>query len=103
MLSNYNVKSGVSVKQIKYQSKQVLMIILKTVVLLQNMIACNIEKNGFQNPEVFDPKRWINSAGELIPIKPASIVQPFGSGKRVCPGKKFSEMQLTMLVIKVSY
>ncbi|CAO1416173.1 unnamed protein product [Diamesa serratosioi] len=82
VLSNYNVKSG-------------------TVVLLQNMIACSIEKNGFQNPEVFNPNRWIDSAGGLIPIKPASIVQPFGSGKRICPGKKFSEMQLTMLVIKL--
>ena len=78
------------------------MITSQTVVLLQNMIACNLEKNGFQNARVFNPNRWIDSDGELIPIKPQSIVQPFGSGKRGCPGKKFTEMQLTMLVIKVS-
>lgn len=75
---------------------------LQTVVLLQNMIACNLEKNGFHNAGVFNPDRWIDSDGELITIKPNSIVQPFGTGKRGCPGKKFTEMQLTMLVIKVS-
>lgn len=31
----------------------------------------------------------------------SAIVLPFGCGKRICPGKKFTEQQLMILVIKL--
>ncbi|CAO1327955.1 unnamed protein product [Diamesa tonsa] len=82
ILSGYPVKAG-------------------SVVLLQNMIACSLSKNGFEEPTTFNPSRWINEYGQMIPTIPNSIVQPFGCGKRICPGKKFTEMELTILVIKL--
>lgn len=65
------------------------------------MIACSLPYNGFEEPKTFNPNRWINEYGQMIPTIPNSIVQPFGCGKRICPGKKFTEMELTILVIKV--
>lgn len=32
----------------------------------------------------------------------SAIVQPFGIGKRICPGKKFVGMELGTIVSKVS-
>lgn len=31
----------------------------------------------------------------------SSIVLPFGSGKRICPGRKYSEIELMLLVTKL--
>lgn len=66
------------------------------------MIACSLPYNGFEEPETFKPSRWINEYGQMIPTVPNSIVQPFGCGKRICPGKKYIEMEMTILVIKVT-
>lgn len=66
------------------------------------MIACSLPHNGFEEPETFKPSRWINEYGQMIPTVPNSIVQPFGCGKRICPGKKYVEMEMTILVIKVT-
>ncbi|KAL7032888.1 hypothetical protein ACKWTF_007423 [Chironomus riparius] len=72
------------------------------IVLCHNMIACNNEEN-FENAKEFIPERWLNENGEMNPNQPtnSSIVVPFGCGRRTCPGKKLSEMELVILVIKL--
>jgi len=66
------------------------------------MLACNKEEN-FENAKQFKPERWLNEAGEMDATrgKGSSIVVPFGSGKRICPGKRYSELELQILVIKL--
>lgn len=66
------------------------------------MISCLKEEN-FENAKEFIPERWLNEKGEMNPnqCSSSSIVVPFGIGKRVCPGKKFSEIELIILVIKL--
>jgi hypothetical protein len=59
------------------------------------MLACRNNEN-FSNPDDYIPDRWLSH----LEIG-SNIVQPFGSGKRSCPGKKYSEMELAMVVIKV--
>jgi ecdysone 20-monooxygenase len=45
------------------------------------------------------PERW------LLGKEPhaAALVAPFGRGRRMCPGKRFVELELNILLVKVSY
>lgn len=63
------------------------------------MIACKKEDN-FKNATDFIPERWLNENGE-INTNQSPIVVPFGVGKRICPGKKFTEIQLVILTLKI--
>lgn len=63
------------------------------------MLASRKEAN-FKNANTFVPERWLDSSTADLG---SSIVLPFGSGKRICPGKKFSELELTIIVIKVNF
>ncbi|SPP76071.1 blast:Ecdysone 20-monooxygenase [Drosophila guanche] len=73
-----------------------------TVVLCQNMIACQKESN-FQEAKKFSPMRWIDPVTEnfTVNVDSASIVVPFGVGRRTCPGKRFVEMEVVLLLAKL--
>lgn len=66
------------------------------------MIAC-LNENNFQEALKFKPERWLNENGEFDSkfCDASSIVLPFGTGKRACPGRKFAEIELQMLLIKI--
>ncbi|KAI8122310.1 Ecdysone 20-monooxygenase [Lucilia cuprina] len=81
-LSGYNLKAG-------------------TVVLCQNMIACH-KDNNFKEAKTFRPERWIDTEGNFsVNIESSTIVVPFGIGKRTCPGKRFVEMEIVLLLAKI--
>ncbi|CAG9806310.1 unnamed protein product [Chironomus riparius] len=82
-LSGHHVKSG-------------------TFVLCQTMVACLKEEN-FIDSNSFKPKRWLNANGEFDSsnLPESSLVLPFGTGKRACPGRKFAEVELVAIVIKL--
>lgn len=67
------------------------------------MIACHKDSN-FQEAKQFCPERWIDaSSGNFtVNVDSASIVVPFGVGRRTCPGKRFVEMEVVLLLAKVS-
>ncbi|KAI8037793.1 hypothetical protein M5D96_009294 [Drosophila gunungcola] len=67
------------------------------------MIACHKDSN-FQKAKQFTPERWIDPATEnfTVNVDSASIVVPFGVGRRSCPGKRFVEMEVVLLLAKVS-
>lgn len=73
------------------------------MVLCQNMIACHKDTN-FQEAKQFCPERWIDSSSGnfTVNVDSASIVVPFGVGRRTCPGKRFVEMEVVLLLAKVS-
>lgn len=49
------------------------------------------------------PERWISEdKSSNIQLENSSIVVPFGIGKRTCPGKRFVEMELVLLLAKAS-
>lgn len=68
------------------------------------MVACQDERN-FENAKVFQPQRWLdknqNEFNMNLGGPGASIVLPFGIGKRTCPGKKYIEMELSLVVAKL--
>ncbi|XP_070493845.1 ecdysone 20-monooxygenase-like [Chironomus tepperi] len=82
-LSGHHVKSG-------------------TFVLCQTMVACLKEEN-FDDANSFKPDRWLNTKGEFDTsnLPGSSLVLPFGTGKRACPGRKFAEVELIAIIIKL--
>ncbi|KAL5293367.1 Cyp314a1 family protein [Megaselia abdita] len=83
-LSNYDLKAG-------------------TVLLCQTMIACRNEQN-FPDAKTYKPERWISEdKTSNIQLENSSIIVPFGIGKRTCPGKRFVEMELVLLLAKVKF
>lgn len=84
-LSGYQVKAG-------------------TLVLCHTMIASQQEVN-FTQAKRFIPDRWIPASSFCNqPTKPnhsPALVSPFGSGRRQCPGKRFSQLELLMVISKV--
>lgn len=84
-LSGYHVKSG-------------------TLVICHTMIASHQEKN-FGEAKRFLPERWIPGSSFCNqtpkPNHSPSLVCPFGSGRRQCPGKRFSQQELLMVITKV--
>ncbi|XP_071444102.1 ecdysone 20-monooxygenase [Hetaerina americana] len=69
-----------------------------TVVLCHTWIACLQEKN-FKNAREFRPERWLRDEGGEA--NAPFLVAPFGCGKRMCPGKRFVEQELQVLLAKL--
>lgn len=76
--------------------------LLQTIVICHSMLACRKEEN-FKDAKKFKPERWIQNNNLHVNTESGSgIVIPFGSGKRTCPGKRFVNLELILLVAKVS-
>lgn len=57
----------------------------------------------FVNPEQFIPERWLPEAKDLDKIRLMTMcVQPFGFGKRNCPGRRIAEQLIHITLIKVN-
>lgn len=61
------------------------------------MAACRREENFWRANEYL-PERWM----EVREPHAVSLVAPFGRGYRQCPGKRFVEQQLDLLLAKVN-
>lgn len=64
------------------------------------MISC-LKESNFAEAKSFKPERWLNAKNEFdyTHCNSSSIVLPFGTGKRACPGKKFAELELVTILI----
>lgn len=68
------------------------------------MISCHDPEN-FKNPEEYLPERWLmheTKTNSRCSEAGVNLVVPFGVGKRQCPGRRFVEMELILIVAKVS-
>lgn len=59
--------------------------------IIFDFLACHAE--GFVNPEIFDPDRWLKHK------HPDTCYMPFGVGPRMCPAKKFAS-DITAILVK---
>lgn len=67
-----------------------------TVVLLHTWIAGLSEEN-FKDASTYRPERWLRPPTPHSPM----LVAPFGAGRRICPGKRFVELALQLILAKV--
>ena len=70
-----------------------------SVVLCHHRVAALQEEN-FTNAKEFIPERWLDDHPKDWNLEP-SLVVPFGTGKRSCPGKKIAEQEIHVLVVKL--
>lgn len=70
--------------------------ILQTFILAHTGAACRREENFWRARE-FIPERWVKPTPPHAP----SLVAPFGRGRRMCPGKRFVDLELHLLLAKV--
>ncbi|XP_053680031.1 ecdysone 20-monooxygenase [Anopheles nili] len=77
-----------------------------TLVLCHTWIACQSEDN-FRQADRFLPERWLEQRDENNNVvnkrqEPgAGVVLPFGTGRRMCPGQKIVDIELTLLMAKI--
>lgn len=71
---------------------------LQTFVLAHTGAACRREENFWRAREYL-PERWLSSREPHA----AALVAPFGRGRRMCPGKRFVELELHLLLAKVGF
>ncbi|XP_032454671.1 cytochrome P450 314A1 isoform X1 [Nasonia vitripennis] len=69
-----------------------------TVVLLHTWIA-GLDEANFKDADKCIPERWLHPE-KYVPHSPL-LVAPFGFGRRICPGKRFVEQALQLMVAKM--
>ena len=69
-----------------------------SVVLCHHRIASLQDKN-FTRASEFLPERWLK--GHEFENHNRQLVLPFGSGKRMCPGKRLAEQELYIIAAKL--
>ncbi|CAH0402521.1 unnamed protein product [Chilo suppressalis] len=67
-----------------------------TFVLAHTGAACRHEEN-FWRADEYLPERWVTVRSPHA----AALVAPFGRGRRMCPGKRFVESELYLLLAKI--
>ncbi|XP_012230976.1 ecdysone 20-monooxygenase isoform X2 [Linepithema humile] len=67
-----------------------------TVVLLHTWIA-GLSEDNFKDASKCLPERWLKP---MVPHSPL-LVAPFGAGRRICPGKRFVELALQLILAKI--
>ncbi|KAI0887003.1 cytochrome P450 [Annulohypoxylon maeteangense] len=63
------------------------------VVVTTSSLYCHTNPDVFSEPEKFDPHRWDGNSSEMD-----KWLVPFSKGKRMCPGKEISIMELFIIL-----
>ncbi|CAH1283510.1 unnamed protein product [Diabrotica balteata] len=71
-----------------------------SVLICQTGIACKNEKY-FSNATEFRPERWLNQEKSVTSSNSTFLMTPFGIGRRICPGKRFIEHVLPIILENV--
>ena len=72
-----------------------------TIRFLQNM-ASTRNPNIFEEPDQFNPDRWLREGSGKQAQKYTYASQPFGFGPRSCLGQRFAEMEMHVCIAKVT-
>jgi cytochrome P450 len=69
-------------------------------VVFQHYVISNTERY-FPDTDRFLPERWIGSGGLEAP-RHAFASLPFGYGRRMCLGRRFAELEILVVLSKVT-
>lgn len=79
-----------------YKLKLIFIYSLQSVVLCHTWLAC-LKESNFEKATEFIPERWLDDANHKF----SCLVIPFGYGRRMCPGKRFVELELQVVLAQV--
>ena len=68
----------------------------KDTLVLVDLESVHLDPECFENPEEFNPHRYINSEGQLITKQENWL--PFGAGRRSCAGEPLAKVELFMFL-----
>ena len=60
-----------------------------------------LHEENFTQATEFIPQRWIPLESPENWVHKAHLVDPFGSGKRICPGKRLAEQEIHIIIAKI--
>lgn len=63
--------------------------------MFASLNACNHDESAWNQPEIFNPNRFLDENGKLSLTLDKSL--PFGAGRRVCAGETFSRNTLFLM------
>lgn len=67
-----------------------------SVVLCHTWLAC-LKESNFEKATEFLPERWLDDVNHKF----SCLVIPFGYGRRMCPGKRFVELELQVVLAQI--
>ena len=70
----------------------------KDTMVFVNLWSLHRDPAIWEDPEVFNPRRFLNDAGELIDPKTFGGFLPFSGGRRRCPGESLALKTLPVLL-----
>ena len=68
----------------------------KDTTILLNIWAINHDEREWENPEEFNPDRFLDSEGHFTGTSKMSYI-PFALGRRICPGESLARTELFLL------
>lgn len=68
---------------------------------MHNSWACHTSPIYFNEPKIWNPKRWISSESKLLHPTSESGFYAWGLGPRICPGMKFSQVEFTAVLANI--
>lgn len=71
----------------------------KDTVVMANLMAAHLDSNLWENPDSFDPRRHIDSDGQIITNSGNFL--PISAGRRVCAGEALAKVRLSIPFISV--
>lgn len=72
----------------------------KDTIVLFNVWAMHHDEKEWQNPDVFDPSRFLDADGKVICPGSLSYL-PFGAGRRVCLAESLGKIQLFLFISRL--
>ncbi len=70
----------------------------KGCIVFADLYGVMHDKNHFQDPDTFNPERFLNADGHFTPH---DHVIPFGYGQRECLGKSLAERELFLFAVTI--
>lgn len=68
----------------------------KDTVVLLDLVQMHKDPNNWENPDVFDPHRHLDSDGQFA--KQSVNLLPFSAGRRVCVGESLAKVELFLFL-----
>ncbi|XP_077998179.1 cytochrome P450 2U1-like [Glandiceps talaboti] len=69
----------------------------KGTMIMLNLWAVHMDKTEWENPESFDPKRFLDDSGSISKTK-RNRIMPFSTGSRECPGLELANVEIFLFL-----